>query len=138
MGDRIADLVASGMGSWTFIIALTIFIVAWIVLNVVGVVYHWDPAPFILLNLLFSAQATYSAPLILMSQGRQSDRDREQAQHDYDTNVAAKEEIEALVIRLEALEEQKIDKMMAWMGVLLRDAIERHEEEVSVPRRSLR
>ncbi len=65
-------------------------------LNILGVINHWDPYPFILLNLLFSTQAAYAAPIIMMSQNRQSDRDRTQALADYQTNVEAKQEIEAL------------------------------------------
>lgn len=105
LGQRIADSVASGMGSWKFIIGQSIFIAGWIVLNLVGVVARWDPAPFILLNLIFSTQAAYAAPIIMMAQNRSSDRDRVQAQHDFDTNVAAKLEIDELkVINQQQLE----------------------------------
>src|SRR5579862_4144597 len=95
-GDRIADNVANGMGSWTFIIWQTLIVILWMVLNVVGFVNHWDVYPFILLNLIFSTQAAYAAPIIMMSQNRQNKRDRVQAQHDYKTNTDAKKEIEAL------------------------------------------
>lgn len=88
--DRLADRVTSFMGSMRFIVILTVFITVWILVNLIGVYgLGWDPYPFILLNLLFSAQATYSAPLIMMAQNRQSDRDRVQAQHDYETNAEA-------------------------------------------------
>lgn len=96
IGQRIADSVAAGMGSWRFIIGQSIFIIAWITFNIVAVAARWDIYPFILLNLIFSTQAAYAAPIIMMSQNRSSARDRVQAQHDYDTNVAAKKEIEAL------------------------------------------
>jgi uncharacterized membrane protein len=69
-GQRLADKVANGMGSWTFIIAQTIFVVLWMALNFVGWMYHWDVYPFILLNLLFSTQAAYAAPIIMMAQNR--------------------------------------------------------------------
>ncbi|HEU0216527.1 MAG TPA: DUF1003 domain-containing protein, partial [Stellaceae bacterium] len=75
--------------------------------------YQFDPYPFILFNLFMSAEAAYSSPLILMSQNRQTDRDREQAQHDYETNVAAKEEIETVLRELGRLELQKLDKILA-------------------------
>ena len=90
VGDRMADSIAEGMGSWKFIIWQTIIVVIWMALNVVGFVRHWDVYPFILLNLIFSTQAAYAAPIIMMSQNRQADRDRVQAQNDYDTNLAAK------------------------------------------------
>lgn len=110
-GDRVADMVAEGMGSWKFIIIQTIFVAVWMTLNVVGIMYHWDPFPFILLNLLFSTQAAYAAPIIMMSQNRQSDRDRIQAQADFETNIAAKQEIEELQIRLARIEDDKLDQI---------------------------
>lgn len=111
-GSRIADSVANGMGSWTFIIIQTCFVVVWMGLNFVGFVYKWDPYPFILLNLVFSTQAAYAAPIIMMAQNRQSERDRMQAQADYQTNLDAKLEIEALTKKLNALEIEKIDQMI--------------------------
>ena len=111
-GQRIADAVANGMGSWSFIIIQTIFVIIWMALNVVGFINHWDVYPFILLNLIFSTQAAYAAPIIMMAQNRQSERDRVQAQEDFDTNVEAKKEIEALQIHLNAIETEKLDKII--------------------------
>lgn len=111
-GSRLADGVAKGMGSWRFIILQTIFVIIWMGLNLVGYLYHWDAYPFILLNLLFSTQAAYAAPIIMMSQNRQSERDRVQAQSDYQTNIDAKKEIEALAIRLDKIEAEKLDKII--------------------------
>ncbi len=111
-GDRLADAVAEGMGSWGFIIAQTIFVVIWMGLNVAGFMYEWDPYPFILLNLVFSTQAAYAAPIIMMSQNRAADRDRAQAQADYETNIRAKEEIEALQQALARIENEKLDKII--------------------------
>jgi len=111
-GQRIADAVATKMGSWGFIIIQTIFVIIWMGLNVVGWIRHWDAYPFILLNLIFSTQAAYAAPIIMMAQNRQSERDRIQAQEDFDTNVAAKKEIEALQIHLNAIETDKLDKII--------------------------
>ncbi|NCT95096.1 MAG: DUF1003 domain-containing protein [Chitinophagaceae bacterium] len=111
-GQRIADAVAQGMGSWTFIILQTVFVVVWMLLNVVGYIRHWDPYPFILLNLLFSTQAAYAAPVIMMSQNRQSERDRLQANADYQTNIEAKKEIEELQIRLTRIEIEKLDRIL--------------------------
>lgn len=112
-GQRLADKVAGGMGSWRFIIWQTIFVGAWMIINVIAFIHHWDPYPYILLNLLFSTQAAYAAPIIMMSQNRQSERDRAQADSDYRTNVAAKKEIEELMKRLDAIEIEKLDKILA-------------------------
>ena len=111
-GQRLADSVANGMGSWKFIIIQTILVVLWMVLNFVGFMYHWDVYPFILLNLLFSTQAAYAAPIIMMAQNRQSERDRIQAQQDYQTNIEAKMEIEQLQVRLNSIEIEKLDKII--------------------------
>jgi uncharacterized membrane protein len=76
-------------GSWRFIIIQTGIVAVWIALNLVAVIYRWDPYPFILLNLLFSTQAAYAAPLILLSQNRQADTDPVKAEHDYRVNQLA-------------------------------------------------
>ncbi len=114
-GQRLADSVASGMGSWRFIIIQTILVALWMTFNVIGFMYHWDVYPFILLNLLFSTQAAYAAPIIMMSQNRQSERDRIQAQADYETNLEAKMEIEALQKMLNKLEVEKLDKIISML-----------------------
>lgn len=111
-GQRLADKVANGMGSWRFIIYQTLFVGIWMIINVIALAHHWDPYPYILLNLLFSTQAAYAAPIIMMSQNRQSERDRAQADSDYRTNVAAKKEIEELMKRLDAIEIEKLDKIL--------------------------
>ena len=111
-GDRIADAVAKEMGSWRFIILQSIFVIIWMALNILGLIRHWDAYPFILLNLIFSTQAAYAAPIIMMSQNRQSQRDRIQAQEDYQTNIEAKKEIEALQKQLNDLEVKKLDKII--------------------------
>lgn len=111
-GDKLADGIASGMGSWNFLIWQTITVIIWMILNIVGFVQHWDPYPFILLNLLFSTQAAYAAPLIMMSQNRQAARDRIQAEDDYICNMEAKKEIEALQIQLNKIETEKLDKII--------------------------
>lgn len=111
-GDRIADAVANGMGSWKFIIIQTTLVVLWMGLNLIGFMFHWDVYPFILLNLLFSTQAAYAAPIIMMSQNRQNERDRVHAEQDYKTNKDAKQEIEALTIKLKSIEVDKLDKII--------------------------
>jgi uncharacterized membrane protein len=114
-GQSIADSVANGMGSWKFIIWQTIFVIAWMTLNVIGFMRHWDVYPFILLNLIFSTQAAYAAPIIMMAQNRQSERDRLQAQDDYTCNLEAKREIESLQIQLNKIETEKLDKIMTML-----------------------
>lgn len=116
--DRIADAVADGMGSWKFIITQSIFVIIWMALNVAGFINHWDTYPFILLNLIFSTQAAYAAPIIMMSQNRQSQRDRIQAMEDYKTNIDAKKEIEALQAQLNKLETEKLDKIIRMLDQL--------------------
>jgi len=111
-GGRVADAVAKGMGSWRFIILQTALVVIWMGLNLVGFMFHWDVYPFILLNLLFSTQAAYAAPIIMMSQNRQNERDRLHAEQDYKTNKDAKKEIEALAILLKSIELDKLDKII--------------------------
>ena len=106
------------MGSWKFIIIQTILVVLWMILNFVGFMYHWDVYPFILLNLLFSTQAAYAAPIIMMAQNRQSERDRHQADQDYKTNVEAKLEIEQLTMRLNTIEIEKLDKIIEMLNAL--------------------
>lgn len=111
-GGRVADAVAKGMGSWMFIIIQTVLVILWMSLNVVAFMFHWDVYPFILLNLLFSTQAAYAAPIIMMSQNRQNIRDRLQAEEDYKTNKEAKQEIEELAIILKSIEVDKLDKII--------------------------
>jgi uncharacterized membrane protein len=112
-GQRVADVVAATVGSWRFIIIQSCLLLVWILLNVTGYVLQWDPYPFILLNLALSFQAAYTAPIIMMSQNRQSEIDRQHAEFDYRVNVKAELEIEALHAKLDALREQEILKMMA-------------------------
>ena len=114
-GDKLADAIASGMGSWNFLIWQTVIVLIWMILNAVAFIRHWDPYPFILLNLLFSTQAAYAAPLIMMSQNRQAARDRMQAEDDYNCNIEAKQEIEALQIQLSKIETEKLDKLIVML-----------------------
>ncbi len=111
-GQKLADGVAKGMGSWRFIIWQTIIVLIWMSLNAVGWAFHWDVYPFILLNLVFSTQAAYAAPIIMMAQNRQNERDRAQAEADFKTNKEAKQEIEELQKQLNAIEVEKLDKII--------------------------
>ena len=114
-GERLADKVASGMGAWRFIIIQTIIVGIWMTLNIVGFLRHWDEYPFILLNLVFSTQAAYAAPIIMMAQNRQSERDRAQALADYQTNLDSKREIENLQVMLTKIELEKLDSIIVML-----------------------
>ncbi len=101
-GQRAADAFANGVGSWAFIVTQSILLAAWIALNVTAWVHHWDPYPFILLNLALSFQAAYAGPIIMMSQNRAAELDRIQARADYEVNQKAEAEIEELLTLLRA------------------------------------
>lgn len=106
-GQRLADAVAATIGSWRFIIQSTA-IALWITGNVLTGRGAWDPYPFILLNLLLSFQAAYTAPAIMMSQNRQSELDRHHAENDYEINVKAELEIELLHEKIDFMREQEL------------------------------
>jgi len=108
LGQRVADSVATGMGSWRFIIIQSALLSIWVVLNVTAWIRAWDPYPFILLNLALSFQAAYAAPIIMMAQNRQQDIDRQAAENDYKINVKAELEIELLHQKLDQLREQEV------------------------------
>ena len=108
LGQRVADRVAATMGSWPFIIIQSMILVAWIALNVTAWINHWDPYPFILLNLALSFQAAYAAPFIMMSQNRQQDIDRAAAETDHKINLKAEMEIELLHQKIDALREREV------------------------------
>ncbi len=81
-GERIADQLAAGMGSWTFLIIQTFLMLVWVAINVVWLLNRgWDPYPFILLNLMLSLQATYAGPIVLLAGNRQSAKDRLTLEH---------------------------------------------------------
>jgi uncharacterized membrane protein len=108
-GERASDAFASTMGSWPFIIIQSIVLVGWIALNVTAYILHWDPYPFILLNLALSLEAAYSAPIIMMSQNRQADKDRLAAEEDYHVNTKAEEELKSVMLHLEQQDEMMLD-----------------------------
>jgi uncharacterized membrane protein len=108
VGQRVADAVAAGMGSWAFIIIQSVLLAIWIVLNVTAYIEQWDPYPFILLNLALSFQAAYAAPFIMMSQNRQQDIDRASAENDHRINIKAELEIELLHQKIDTLREKEM------------------------------
>ena len=104
LGERVADKVADTIGSWRFIIIQSFLIVLWITLNAIAWIEHWDPYPFILMNVMLSFQAAYAGPVIMMSQNRQSAKDRLAAEIDHQVNTKAELEIGHLMRRLDELE----------------------------------
>ena len=105
-GQRIADGFASLMGSWTFIIVQTLILAFWVIINILQAtrMIHWDEYPFIFLNLALSFQAAYSAPIIMMSQNRSSEKDRLAAEIDHQVNVKAEVKTGLIISRLDDLE----------------------------------
>jgi uncharacterized membrane protein len=110
--DRAADWVTALVGSWRFILAQSALLVAWIVFNALSP-DRVDPYPFILLNLLLSFQAAYTAPIIMMSQNRQAEIDRRRSIDDYDVNRKAELEIETLHQKIDLLREREIAALTA-------------------------
>ena len=93
LNQKASDAIAKWFGSWLFIIGLFVFMAVWIIANVLMLVYRWDPYPFILLNFVLSTLAAIQAPIILMSQNRQAERDRVTAKYDYLVNRKAEREV---------------------------------------------
>jgi uncharacterized membrane protein len=117
--DRAADGVAAIVGSWRFILIQSGLLVAWIAANaMLGA--RWDPYPFILLNLVLSFQAAYTAPIIMMSQNRQGDVDRQRAIEDFEINQKAELEIETLHQKIDLLRETEIAALSASVERLTR------------------
>ncbi len=106
-GQKVADKVAATVGSWRFIIIQSSLIMVWIAWNT-QTSSPWDPYPFILLNLMLSFQAAYTAPAIMMSQNRLAETDRRRADNDYEINVKAELEIELLHQKVDLLREQEL------------------------------
>jgi len=107
-GQKISDVVAKTVGSWKFILIQSACIFAWISYNSMNNTNTWDPYPFILLNLMLSFQAAYTAPAIMMSQNRLSEIDRQQASDDFEVNVKAELEIELLHQKIDLLKEKEL------------------------------
>jgi uncharacterized membrane protein len=100
-GERLADQLAAAMGSWPFIIAQSVLMVTWVYFNVWGIfVAHWDPYPFILLNLVLSFQATYAGPIVLLASNRQSQKDRITLEHAADESDKGEEHITRILTEI--------------------------------------
>lgn len=113
VGDRISDKMAEFGGSWRFIIYFAVFLFAWIAINSAFLLWHpFDPYPFILLNLILSLLAAIQAPIIMMSQNRQEDRDRMRAENDYQVNLKAEMEVRIINEKLDHLLSQVMRRFM--------------------------
>ena len=104
-GQRAADRVAAIVGSWPFIGTQSLILVGWAWVNLLAWTHHWDPYPFILMNLFLSLQAAYTAPMLMMSQNRLAARDRLEAHNDYEINRKAEEELRAVLDHLSTQDE---------------------------------
>ena len=118
LGQRVADKVADTIGSWPFIITQSIILSIWIALNFSAWIHHWDPYPFILLNLMLSFQAAYAGPVIMMSQNRQAAKDRLAAEIDHQVNTKAELEIANLILRLDELERAMEESQTELKGLI--------------------
>ncbi len=128
-GQRVSDKLADVAGSWSFIFSFGLVIGIWVLVNTVALIHHWDKYPYILLNLLLSMLAAIQAPVIMMSQNREEDRDRLRAEHDYEINLKAEIEVQQLHQKLDelrqtqwndllALQKQQIDLLQAQLALL--------------------
>ncbi len=124
---RFSEAIARFLGTATYLVGQTVAVIAWIVVNVTAVHLRWDPYPFILLNLLFSTQASYAAPLILLAQNRQADRDRIQTERDRersartlaDTEFLAREIAEVRLAVAELATERDLAREVGRLGAEL-------------------
>lgn len=110
-GQQVADAMANKVGSWGFLIGQTLVLTGWISANLMPGIPHWDSSPFILLNLVFSFASAYTAPVVLMSQNRQSDEERKKAAYDRLVNRQASQNIELLHEKLDTLHTQQLQEM---------------------------
>jgi uncharacterized membrane protein len=119
LGAWLADGVAAAVGSWRFIVIQSVLLTLWITGNALVGQSAWDPFPFILLNLLLSFQAAYTAPIIMMSQNRLSDVDRERALADYQVNIRAEAEIALLHEKIDLMRERELLELTGLLKVAL-------------------
>ncbi|QKQ73767.1 DUF1003 domain-containing protein [Nostoc sp. TCL240-02] len=110
-GQRLADQLATQVGSWGFLIGQSIVLAGWVGMNAMPGVPHWDESPFMMLNLVFSFASAYTAPVVLMSQNRQSDTDRRNAEIDHQVNLRAGQNIELLHEKLDDLHTQQLNEL---------------------------
>ncbi len=128
-GDHISDKVAEFGGSWKFIILFGVVLAIWIIINTVFVLAGpFDPYPFILLNLVLSLLAAIQAPVIMMSQNRQEDRDRIRAENDYQVNLKAEMEVRLISEKLDQLLHQEMRRFMEVQEIQMEMLNELHDK----------
>jgi uncharacterized membrane protein len=110
-GQRLADKLATQVGSWKFLICQSTVLAGWVGINLMPGVPHWDASPFMMLNLVFSFASAYTAPIVLMSQNRQSDTDRRNSEIDHQVNLRAGQNIELLHEKLDTLHSQQLAEL---------------------------
>ena len=132
LGERLSDLVAEIVGSWRFILIQSGLLVVWLIANVALGGNAWDPHPFILLNLMLSFQAAYTAPIIMMSQNRQADIDRIRSIADYQVNIRSEAEISLLHEKIDLLREQQVAELITLLKTSL-SRIETLENRILPP-----
>ena len=125
-GQKTSDIIAKTVGSWKFIIMQSVCIIVWIIYNSINHDSTWDPYPFILLNLMLSFQAAYTAPAIMMSQNRLSEIDRQQANNDFEVNVKAELEIELLHQKIDMMKEKELYTLIKAVEALSEKLDSRH------------
>ena len=108
-GQRAADVLTTFGGSWSFITIFLVLLVLWMLVNIYGWIHAWDPYPFILLNLVLSCLAAIQAPIILMSQNRAAQKDRQRQEYDYLVNRKALKEIDE-IMKIVSRIDRKINK----------------------------
>jgi len=134
---RFSEGIARLLGTARFLVVQTVFVILWIAINATAAGLQWDPYPFILLNLAFSTQAAYAAPLILLAQNRQADRDREEIERDREVNARALADTEFLARELVSIRltladvvtshdlERALDRIAGRLADAQRDGVER-------------
>ncbi|PHJ64300.1 hypothetical protein VF14_36625 [Nostoc linckia z18] len=110
-GQRLADKFAAQVGSWGFLIGQSTVLAGWVGMNLMPGVPHWDESPFMMLNLVFSFASAYTAPIVLMSQNRQSDTDRKNSEIDHQVNLRAGQNIELLHEKLDDIHTQQLNEL---------------------------
>lgn len=131
---RFSESIARFLGTGRFLAGQTVVVIFWIAVNGIAIRYRWDPYPFILLNLAFSTQAAYAAPLILLAQNRQDERDRDQAERDREVNARTQAEAEFLArelasVRLTLADVATVEELQDAVGTLA-EAMERIEAKL--------
>ena len=131
-GQKAADWVAKWAGSWTFITLFMVFLFIWMILNSIIVVFGvWDLFPFILLNLILSCIAAIQAPIILMSQNRQAEIDRQRMEYDYLVNRKAEREIKQLQIDVLEIKESVLKQSTKTQTQHLREELKKLQDELN-------